>query len=200
VNEQTLRGLDVNLMDFNEVMLNDSIEMAQMDNERKESRSANDKPDVFEAGEWIKWESKLVDYFHSVYNTKNIPLSYVIRKNATKEHHEMSRDEQVIYSAALEGPLFDVDTKDVLRIIKELTTGTPAEAWVKNITCGRIAMEKLREHYDGMAEGEKRKLSAKDNLDSLHYRNEQTFSFEKYITPLQNNFQTLARLVSKNNK
>ncbi len=46
----------------------------------------------------------------------------------------------------------------------------PAEAWVKNTTCGRIlAMEKLGEHYDGMAEGEKRKLSAKDNLDSLHY-------------------------------
>ena len=105
----------------------------------------------------------------------------------------MSRDEQVIYSAALVGPLFDVDTKDVLRIIKELTTGTPAEAWVKNTTCGRIAMEKLREHYDGMAEGEKRKLSAKDNLDSLHYQNEQTFSFEKYITALQNNFQTLVR-------
>ena len=62
---------------------------------------------------WIKWESKLVDYFHSVYNTKNIPLSYVIRKDATKEHHKMSHDEQVIYSTALEGPLFDVDTKDV---------------------------------------------------------------------------------------
>ena len=69
----------------------------------------------------------------------------------------------------------------------------PAEAWVKNITCDRIAMEKLREHYDGMAEGEKRKLSVKDNPDSLHYQNEQTFSFEKYITSLQNNFQTLAR-------
>ncbi len=102
VNEQTLRGLDVTLMDFNKVMLNDSIEMAQMDNERKESRSANDKPGTFEAGEWIKWESKLVDYIHSVYNAKNIPLSYVIRKDATKEHHKMSRDEQVIYSAALE--------------------------------------------------------------------------------------------------
>ncbi len=128
-------------------MLNDSIEMAQMDNECKESCSANDKPAAFEAGEWIKWwESKLVDYFHSVYNTKNIPfLSYVLRKDATKEHHEMSCNEQVIYSsAALEGPLFDVDMKDVLRIIKkELTTGMPAEAWVKNmITCGRIAMER----------------------------------------------------------
>ena len=193
VNEQTIRGLDANLMHFNEAMLNDSIEMAQMDDERKESRSANDKPDAFKAGEWIKWESKLVDYFHSVYNTKNIPLSYVIRKAATKEHHEMSRDEQIIHSAALEGPLFEVDTKDVLRVIKELTTGTPAEAWVKNTTCGRTAMQQLRDHYDGMAEGEKRKLSAKDNLDNLHYRNEQTFSFEKYITALQDNFQTLAR-------
>ena len=152
--------------------------MAQTDNERKESCSTNDKPGAFGTGEWIKWESKPVDYFHGVYNTKNIPLSYVIRKVATKEHHEMSRDEQVIYSTALEGPLFDVDTKDVLRIIKELTTGTPAEAWVKNITCGRISMEKLREHYDGMTEGEKRKLSAKDNLDSLRYGNEQTFSFK----------------------
>ncbi len=66
---------------------------------------------------------------------------------------------------------------------------------MKNITCGRIAMEKLREHYNGMAEeGEKRMLSAMDNLDSLYYQNEQTFSFEKYITAaLQNNFQTLAR-------
>ena len=35
INEQTLRGLDVNLMHFNEAMLNDSIEMSQMDDERR---------------------------------------------------------------------------------------------------------------------------------------------------------------------
>ncbi len=41
MNEQTLHGLvDVNLiMDFNKVMLNDLIKMAQMDNKRKESHS-----------------------------------------------------------------------------------------------------------------------------------------------------------------
>ena len=117
INEQILSGLDHYMNKFNKVILNNLIEMVKMENEHKGSHEANDKPHAIEVGNWINWdEAKLVDYFNSVYNTKNIPQLYVDPKDATKEHTEMSRDEQVIYSAPLEGLLFDVDTKDVPRV------------------------------------------------------------------------------------
>ena len=42
----------------------------------------------------------------------------------------------------------------------------------------------LRAHYDGPDEAKKRLSLAKSKLDKLFYRNEATFSFEKYVTAL----------------
>ena len=45
-------------------------------------------------------------------------------------------------------------------------------------------MTALRTHYDGPDEAKKRLSAAKAQLDKLFYRNEATFSFEKYVTAL----------------
>ena len=43
----------------------------------------------------------------------------------------------------------------------------------------------LQNHYDGKSECKRRKQVAKDDLKRLFYRNETTFSFEKYITKIK---------------
>ena len=53
--------------------------------------------------------------------------------------------------------MFDQDLKKVLLFIKKLTVRTPEGAWINQVAYGRVAMQKLREHYDGKSEGEKRK-------------------------------------------
>ena len=44
-----------------------------------------------------------------------------------------------------------------MRLIKNLTIGTPSETWINQVKCGRDSFQKLREHYDGKSEGERRK-------------------------------------------
>ena len=56
-------------------------------------------------------------------------------------------------------------------------------------------MSALQNHYDGKSEGEQRKSVAKDNPKRIFYRNQPTFSFEKYLT---NMIQTLNMLENYN--
>ena len=55
---------------------------------------------------------------------------------------------------------------------------------MKGKRCGREAMKALQAHYDGAAESGRRLTVAKADLLKLFYRNESTFSFEKYVTKL----------------
>ena len=89
--------------------------------------------------------------------------------------------------------MFTRDSKHVLSILKELTNGSQAETWMKGTRCGRAAMSALQTHYDGTSEGERRKAVAKADLKKLFYRNETTFSFEKYVTKLKHIFNVMDR-------
>ena len=53
---------------------------------------------------------------------------------------------------------------------------------MKGKSCGRTAIIALHVNYDGTAEGERIMAVAKEDLTKLFYRNESTFSFEKYVT------------------
>ena len=43
--------------------------------------------------------------------------------------------------------------KKVMRLIKDLNIRTPVEAWIKQVKCGRVNMQKFQGHYDGKSEG-----------------------------------------------
>jgi len=95
-----------------------------------------------------------------------------------------SRKEQIINNAPLTGYLYEKDNATVGNILKEVCLGTEAESWTKNIVGGREAMRALQLHYDGPDEARKRLSVAKAQLEKLLYRHEATFSFEKYVTAL----------------
>ena len=164
---------------------------AEMDYRESEADAVTvDKPEAFEYKDWIKWEESVHMYFDSIKNLKGVPLSYVIRKDlpAGTTLPSLERKDQIIYSAPLNGYLFDKDTKTVLNIISEACLGTDAESWIKNVKCGRAAMEALRTHYDGPDEARKRLADARAKLKNLFYKHEATFSFEKYVTALNSIF------------
>ena len=99
-----------------------------------------------------------------------------------KDKNNIDRDDFIIYNTQLTDTIFNRDSKHVYQILKELISGTQAEDWMKEKSCGRIAMIALQNQYDGTAEGERRMDVAKASLTKLFYRNESTFSFEKYVT------------------
>jgi hypothetical protein len=79
--------------------------------------------------------------------------------------------------------------------LKGLTVGTDAWEWIKlhdRSQDGHLAFQTLREHYDGPGEIDHRIALAKQQLKELHYKSEQSFSFEKFITRLNGAFQVLA--------
>ena len=67
--------------------------------------------------------------------------------------------------------------------------------WIKTYDAnqdGWLAFQALRAHYDGPGEIDKRISLARAQVKELHYKNEQMFSFEKFITKLNGAYQMLA--------
>jgi hypothetical protein len=48
-------------------------------------------------------------------------------------------------------------------------------------------------HYDGTGELNKRLERAKEEMNRLHYKDEKSYPFERYITKLKENFFILAK-------
>lgn len=119
-------------------------------------------------------------------------MVYVIRKPIFIRDLE-PRDQLIINNVSLTGALFCNDSQQVLTLLRSLTIGTDAENWMHGINCGKAAMEALQSHYDGDAEAEKRKQAAKSELQSLYYRHEVAFLFEKYINRMKRCFDVLEK-------
>ena len=54
-------------------------------------------------------------------------------------------------------------------------------------------MQELQDHYDGTSEGARRKQVARVYLNKIFYKNETTFTFEKYVTKLKGFFNVLEK-------
>ena len=100
-------------------------------------------------------------YLDSIVAKSGVPLSYVIRKELDQdvEWRNLDRRTQQIHTAQLEGFTFNIDSRRVLTLLKELCLNTEAETWFRNIKCGRKAMQALQRHYDGVDEGKRRVIS-----------------------------------------
>ena len=195
VTDSTLRNLplDVNVYKADSDTYKLNAELDHLDQEHDDVTV--DKPKKFQYKDWIEWEESVYMYFDSLKNLQNVPLSYVIRKDLPVGTllTSLERKEQLIYNAPLNGFLYNKDNTTVGNIIRECCLGTEAESWIANIRGGRQAMIALRTHYDGPDEARKRLSSAKAKLDKLFYRNEATFSFEKFITSLNNIYNVHVR-------
>jgi len=104
---------------------------------------AADKPEKFKYMNWNKWEESVYIYLDSIVGKSGAPLSYVIRKELGEgtKWEELERKVQQIHTAPLQGFTFNLDSKRVLTLLKELYLDT--ETWFRNIKCGRAAMKAL---------------------------------------------------------
>ena len=191
--DRSLRGKQIDVAtDFNAAILIDSRDEARLEHDESKVESTLKKPEIFSSEKWVDWAESVYNYFSGTKNTKGIPYSYVIRKEPCPiPAVAMSNEEEKIYHATLAGNLFNRDNRHVFQILKELTVGTEAETWTKKKKGGREVMLALQGHYNGKAEGERRKAVAKSDIEKLFYRNESTFLFEKYVTKLQHAFNIL---------
>ena len=121
------------------------------------------------------------------------PLRYVVREqNAPAEFADDF--ERRLYQLPLTGAAFEEDNRKVYHLLKAFLIDTPGWAWIEHYNAtehGRGAFWAWADHYNGQGELSKRTQMAKATLQSLHYKNEWSMSFERYSELLTKVFVSL---------
>lgn len=144
---------------------------------------------------WIQWELAFENFLSGLKSKQMLPLSYVIRKDLPLNHIHVTEASRLLYQVPLVGQLYSADNNKVYRHLKECVVKTDGWEWIKAFDVqqdGRLSMQKLRSHYDGPAAISKRLALANQLIKELHYKNEQSFPFEAFITKLNGAYQVLA--------
>ena len=106
----------------------------------------------------------------------------------------LSTVDELIAEAPLTGAVFQEDARQVYHILKAACLGTNGWEWIKEfdrMENGHIAHQALQNHYSGPGFTEARISMAKKIIDGAHYKNEQVFPFESFVTKLNGAYQTL---------
>lgn len=144
---------------------------------------------------WIQWEMAFENYLSGVKGSQKLMLNYVIRKDLPAHYVHVTEESRLLYQIPLVGQLYDADNQAVYRILKDCIYATDAWEWIKSYDDrknGRLSMQHLRSHYDGPAMVSKRLALANQQIKELHYKSEQSFPFESFITKLNGAYQVLA--------
>ena len=148
------------------------------------------------AAQWEKWNEELESTLCQVIGVRGVPLSYVIRTQDQPEYDEdLEYDEVVIGAMSLEGVEFRQDARTVHKIItKNIHEDSDAYTYIKTLTRqrdGRKDIKALRLRYDSKAMRQTSINKAKSDLETLRYKNERSFNFEKFSARLQKAYDDL---------
>ena len=114
-----LRGKIIDLNNFKTGILDDAIEQSRIDVEDTRDVKwdlSNLKELSYE--NWYQWEDIIYNYFTSRGGSRDVPLSYVIRKNTLSLEDSKNRDLQIIYQASLVGDILNRDSRKVIAVLK----------------------------------------------------------------------------------
>jgi hypothetical protein len=195
VRKQRREGVPVAIDDLNPDVISRMVQ--EMNLERTvEAKSADDKldqPGKFEPKRYVSWARSFENYLDSLRGKSGVPLSYILRPEGAIPADAADDYQRVIWSAPFAGATFREDNRRVYRIYKDLMIGTDGWTWFNRATVGdgRDAHLLITQHYRGDAETALRAAEAEATLNRLHYRNETSFSFERYITRMSECFELM---------
>lgn len=198
VNDRRRRGLELDSAQFTQDVLFQCVERLNVQAELKDQDTADVKaPGKFESSHlgWTKWKTSFLNYMRSIKGAQGVPLQYVaIEREGAEDRMFDDDEEELLYRAPLFGIAFDSDNRSFYLQLKQATIGTDAWEWIKRFDTqqnGRLAWLQLTNHYDGPGMVKKRIAYATQQVQTLHYKSEQTYPFEKFVTQLQSAYQIL---------
>ena len=135
---------------------------------------------------WFDVRGQITQLMSTRIRHAGIPLSYVIR--SVREEWEdteyiASLQDRRIATKTLTGPTFDLDNKEVFRILTNVLSGTTLEDDVnkfKRTTHGRQARDSLTAIVEGASYPTELKRQGDAIIKELFYDPNKNFSFEKY--------------------
>ena len=153
-------------------------------NTKEDQQDAPDiKPEMFKPDKWYEFNKFFPMYLSHHSGRQHATLDYVIRDDVPAGHVHGTPREQQLYSYPHAGNAYKEDNKTVYRILANLVQGTDGFTWIESFhggQDGRAAWISLKNHYEGGGNKEKVITRAESILTNIHYKNEQTFSFELF--------------------
>ena len=146
--------------------------------------------------QWEKWAEELNTNLCQIIGVRGVPLTYVIREEDVPTFDaSQPYDEAVINAMTLTGQEFQQDARTVHKIImKNVHEDSDAYTYIKTLIRhrnGRKDIKALRERYSSDATKQAIINKAKNDLQNLIYKNERSFSFEKFSSKLQKAYDEL---------
>lgn len=193
VRKNLREGIHCDVRDLDVPLIGDLIQEMATQDAKKDGDSKLYYPEAFVATDYKNWIKKVENYLDSRTGKSGVPLSYVIRPVNANPAEAPDEYTRVMWAASLETPQFRDDNREVYHLFKDLLTKTEGATWFEKVKDGdgRRAHLLLREHYVGEAHDMRRAASANAKLETLFWKSEASFPFEKYLTRLNEAFKEL---------
>jgi hypothetical protein len=147
---------------------------------------------------WDAWQIAFMNKLNATMRAAKVPLAYVVCPEIEARIYVFEDEqEERMYQMPLSGENFKRDNKLVYNMLKSACIKTDTWTWIQDhdkSSNGRKAWLALVGHsYDGTGELNKRLEHAKEEISRLHYKDEQAFPFERFVTKLKENFFILCK-------
>jgi hypothetical protein len=193
VRDHQRRGLVLVAADFDIDAMNAAMTSKSVEKERGTTDASIKDLSKFDPDDFDIHEDAFLNLLAQTSGAVKESIRYIVRAQVVPAVFIDDREERM-YQMALTGPGFDEDNRAVFRLLKSYLIGTAGWAWIEPMNArenGRAAFWAWCDHYNGQGELSKRTSLAKSRVESLHYKNEQSMSFEKYTELLTKCFTTL---------
>ena len=193
IRDQQKRGLALNAADFTAATMNEAAEMKGLRRERADKEPSLTDLGKFDPDDFDAHEDAFLNLLAQSFGVLKEPLRYIVRSEAPPDEF-VTHEEERMYQFPLTGSSFELDNQAVYRKLKAFLIDSPGWAWIERHDTaedGRGAYLAWVSHYNGAGELSKRTALAKSKLDSLHYQNERSMSFEKCTEVMTKCFHTL---------
>jgi hypothetical protein len=191
VRDRLRRSMDLDPTVFTDVVLLESIQNMDSEKEIKDTKARDDIPiPKFTSGvDFPRWMDDFRNALGAQVGASGVTLNYVVRPVAVPETFIDAR-ERLIYETTHEGHSYRRDNSEVYKTLQaamdaeDKTSGWPYVKPFERAQDGRAAWLALVQHYGAGGEEKKRVELAKATMKNLHYRDEQSFTFENFTTKL----------------
>ena len=148
-------------------------------------------------GRYEKFEEELQSTLSNIVGCKGVPLDYMIRENDEPNYDpSILHEDNVIDAVTMTGESYKNDARLVHQIIlRNVSEESNAYTCIKPLLRyrdGRRDFLALKERHSSDASKQATINAAKQVLDALRYKNETSFTFEKFSSKLQKACDELA--------
>jgi uncharacterized membrane protein YgcG len=193
IRDQQKRGQALIAANFNVEVMNQAAEMKTLRRERADKEPSISDLGKFDPDDFDAHEDAFLNLLAQSYGVLKEPLRYVVRDEIPPAEFANTEEERM-YQFPLIGESFQLDNQTVYRKLKAFLIDSPGWAWIEphdTAENGRAAYMAWTTHYNGEGELSKRTAIAKSKLETLHYRNERSMSFERCTEIMTKCFNTL---------